>query len=259
MMKKIDIQKEYKHKFEFYTLVTRFDEYEEMVISAKKAGFDRDDVNFYYFDNKNSNDFDGYSGINHALKVSNAEYIIFCHQDIIFNYDDYDKLMQCIDELNNLDNNWAVAGNAGANEIGNVYIKIIDPNGSHSQGPFPKKVKCLDENFIIINMRKNVACSNNLNGFHLYGLDLCQNADILGLNSYVINFLLEHKSAGKVDDKFYKSFENYTKIQKDRKKTKLYTTLCATRFISNSSLLNNFLNIRFIRKLFIYLIKFQKS
>ncbi len=259
MMKKVDIQKDYRYKFEFYTLVTRFDEYEEMVISAKNSGFNGNDVNFYYFDNKNSNDFDGYSGINHALNISNAEYVIFCHQDIIFKYDNYEKLIYCINELNNLDKNWAIAGNAGANEIGDVYIKIIDPNGSHSQGPLPQKVKCVDENFIIINMKKNVACSSNLKGFHLYGLDLCQNADTLGLNSYVIDFLLEHKSAGKVDDKFYESFENYIKVQKDRKATKLYTTLCATRFISNSSLLNILLNIRFIRKIFIYLFKIQKN
>jgi len=258
-MKEIIMEKKYNKKVEFYTLVTRFDEYQEMVNSAKNAGFDRDDIDFYYFDNKKSNEFDGYSGINHALNISNAEYLVFCHQDILFKYDGYEKLIKCINELNTLDNNWAIAGNAGANEFGKVYIKIIDPNGSHNQGPFPQKVHCLDENFIIINMKKNVACSSNLGGFHLYGLDLCQNADALGLNSYVIDFLLEHKSAGNVDYRFYESLNNYIKIQKRRKSTRLYTTLCATKVISSNSILNVFLNLRVIRKLYIYVLQLKKS
>ncbi|WP_087621044.1 hypothetical protein [Acinetobacter populi] len=258
-MKEVSYERKYSKKIAFYTLVTRMEEYREMVESAKNSGFDREDIEFNYFDNKKNNTFDGFSGFNFAIKNTDAEYLIFCHQDIIFKYDDFKKLEVCLNELEDLDPLWVLAGNAGANEFGDVFIKIIDPNGFHDQGPLPQKVKCLDENFIIINMKRNISCSYNLSGFHLYGLDICQNADYLGLNSYVINFLIEHKSAGKVDITFHNGFKKYMELQRERKSMRLYTTLCATKFVTSSSFLNIFLNIRLVRKIFIYLIKLNKA
>lgn len=104
---KIEADFFFEKKFTFCTLVTRFDEYIEMVESAKKAGFD-DDIEYIYFDNEESNQFDGYSGINRALKVAQGEYLIFCHQDILFNYDQRPQLEKCLHELEGKDPNWVI-------------------------------------------------------------------------------------------------------------------------------------------------------
>lgn len=252
-MYQVPINQVFENKIEFYTLVTRFEEYNEMVDSAKKLGFDREDVKFYYFDNKNSNAFDGYSGLNHALKICKSEYMIFCHQDILFHYDDYGKLFDCINELENIDGNWAVAGNAGKNEKGEYFINITDPNGEQKIGNLPASVMSLDENFMIINMKHNIGCSQLLAGFHLYATDLCQNAINLGLNCYVIDFHLYHKSSGSLDKNFYVSIENYISMVKKRKTTQIIYTACTKFFVSNNIMLNKIFNISLFNKIYRFL------
>lgn len=249
-MKPVIKNHSFQKKIIFYTLVTRFDEYSEMVESAKNAGFNRDDVDFFYFDNKNSNAFDGYSGLNHALKICRSEYMIFCHQDILFHYDDYGKLFDCINELENIDSNWVVAGNAGKNEKGEYFINITDPNGEQKIGNLPASVMSLDENFLVINMKHNVGCSQLLRGFHLYATDLCQNAINLGLNCYVIDFHLYHKSAGNLDRSFYAAIESFIKVQEKKKKSQIIYTACTNFFISSNSLLNWLLNIKVLKKIY---------
>ena len=244
------VKPKFSQKFEFFTLVTRFEEYKEMVNSAKKSGFDRNDVSFTYFDNKNKNEFDGFSGLNEALRSSNAEYIIYCHQDILFNYDDYNKLINCIEKLNTIDPLWAVAGNAGKTENGHLKIKITDPNGlEQTKGPFPSKVISLDENFLIINNRYNVSSSYSMWGFHLYGIDLCTNAINLGLKCYVIDFHLYHKSAGNIDRSFYESREKFIKVQYERLKRKFFSTTCTSFYVTNNIILNFILNSKIINSL----------
>lgn len=241
----------------FYTLVTRIDEYREMVESAKRAGFDNDNINFYYFDNSNSNRYHGYNGINYAIKSSNARYIIFCHQDILFSYDNYDKLMNCIKDLNNIDPNWAVAGNAGKNNLDEFVIRIsyLDEYNI-SEGDFPSEVISVDENFIIINNKLNLSCSSQLNGYHLYGLDICNNARYLGYKSYVIDFNLLHKSRGNIDKSFYNSKSNYINLGYNRKKNEILPTTCDRIYISNSKFKNFFCNISLFIRLYSY-IKFK--
>ena len=67
----------YTKIFSFCTLVTRLDEYMEMVESAQGAGFDGEDVEFLYFDNREINKYDGYSAINRAIKEAKGKYLIF--------------------------------------------------------------------------------------------------------------------------------------------------------------------------------------
>ncbi|WP_407545647.1 acyl esterase [Acinetobacter baumannii] len=220
LVRKLGGDLKFEKKFTFCTLVTRFDEYMEMVESARLAGFD-EKVEFLYFDNKNSNQFDGYSGINRALKEAKGEYLIFCHQDILFKYDSRDDLEQRILEIENIDPNWAVLGNAGKSEAGHTYVRISDPVFPYlKKGILPSQVMSLDENFLILNRKHNLSTTSSiLNGFHFYAIDLCQNAKNLGLKSYVIDFHLYHKSPGNVDQSYFDVQKAYIQLLYQRKQS----------------------------------------
>lgn len=206
-------------KYTFCTLVTRLDEYLEMVESAKNKGFVGDDVEFLYFDNQKSNCADGYLGINVALQTAQGEYLIFCHQDIVFFDDDREKLDTCLKELEHKNKNWAVCGNAGRDYLGDLKVRITDPAMDNlSVGNFPVSVVSLDENFLILNRKNRFANSSALlNGFHLYALDLCQNAIAMGLACYVIDFHLLHKSGGHLNQSYFDIEHQYKEIQYQRK------------------------------------------
>lgn len=227
-------------------------EYMEMVESAKKAEFDGVDVEFLYFDNKNSNQFDGYSGINRALREAQGQYLIFCHQDILFKYDQRIDLDVKLKELEQLDSNWAVVGNAGKNEKGNTSIRISDPHflDLKDGDVFPAEVMSLDENFLVLNRKHNLSTTSNLlKGFHLYAIDLCQNAKNLGLKSYVIDFHLYHKSPGNVDQSYFNAQQAYMNMQYQRKQPQYFWAMCSQFYVSDSRFKNSFLNIKRILRL----------
>jgi hypothetical protein len=100
-------------------------------------------------------------------------------------------------ELEKHDRSWAVAANAGGVAPGRLALRITDPHGKNQkQGPFPARVSSVDENFIVVKRESRVGFSRDLDGFHLYGADICLAADVMGYNAYVIDFHLEHLSPG---------------------------------------------------------------
>lgn len=243
--------RQFTKKYTFCTLVTRRNEYDEMVKSAELAGFCTDDVEFIYFDNINENLYDGFSGINEALKVACGQYLIFCHQDIVFNFDNREILDKCIEDVEKKDINWAVLGNAGRTVDGRFVIRISDPHGENiSIGIFPEEVMSLDENFLILNRKLNLSASYSLRGFHLYGLDICRNANFLGYSNYVINFHLTHKSGGKIDESFIVAQNYYMNLEHRRKNQNYYVTTCTNFYTGSNKFFNSLLKIRIFFKIY---------
>ncbi|NHB58719.1 glycosyltransferase family 2 protein [Acinetobacter sp. 194] len=238
-LKKINVESFFPKKYTFCTLVTNYQEYIEMIKSAKNSGFDSDDVEFIYFDNIVNNSYDGFNGINRAIREASGEYLIFCHQDVLFKYDGRDQLDKCLSELEIFDKRWGVAGNAGKNHTGQSKIRITDPNWENLKiGNFPEKVMGVDENFIVINRKYSFGCTTIMSGFHFYGIDLCQNAAIQGLSTYVIDFHLMHKSGGNLNESFYEARSSYIELQKNRKSSQIIWTICTKFFVSNNRFLN---------------------
>lgn len=234
-------------KFSICTLVTNFDEYSEMSASFKKAGFNEENSEFFYIDNSNGNSDDGFSGLNKFLNLSTAQYIIICHQDILLQFDNIDILNQRITEINILDPNWAILGNAGFNQFTEKFYRISDPWSSDTRiGQLPAKVKSLDENFLLIKNEANLTLSHDLKGFHMYGTDLCTIASFLGWNAYVIDFHLYHKSGGNCNESFIlakKSFiDKYSKLLS----TLYIRTTCTPMIITVSPFLNRLLNRKIV-------------
>ena len=238
-MKPISITKykNYSKRFSICSLVTDLDEYQEMIDSAKKAGFDGDDVEYLYSDNSQQNTLDGYSGFNRFNDEATGEYLIMCHQDVLFNFDTRRVLDDRIAELDSLDRNWALAGNAGKMHNGGVRARITDPHQSDTRlGPFPSKMQTLDENFLIYDRKKPIAASHQLSGFHLYGSDLSLNAEALGYSMYVIDFHLHHKSQGNPNESYFKLQKSLMVLHRERKKGIVIQAMCSRFYVSSSRL-----------------------
>jgi hypothetical protein len=126
-MKPIDINiLKLKKMFSICTLVTNMNEYQEMIDSFVASGFNEMNSEFLFINNSQKNTLDAYEGIRHFLLSSQGCYIIICHQDILLRYDNIEILLQRLKELEEIDPDWAVAGNAGGIGIGQLALKISD-------------------------------------------------------------------------------------------------------------------------------------
>jgi hypothetical protein len=194
----------YRHVFAICTLVTDIAEYDRCRATFAKNGFNPDNSEFLWIDNTQRNEFDGYSGITEFVRRSSAKYVVICHQDIALLEDGFDALVARLSELDKLDGQWAVAGNAGLRGLTEWGMRITDPWIENARiGEFPMQVDSLDENFLVINAASLLTPSSDLSGFHFYGLDLCLQARSRGCTTYVIDFHLRHNSGGTRSKSFY--------------------------------------------------------
>jgi hypothetical protein len=167
-----------------------------MRASFEMHGFSRSDCEYLIIDNSKSNIADAYAGYRDLLNRARGIYVILCHQDVVLLDDDRAALDRRLAELDQVDSTWAVAGNAGATPE-RIFARITDRSGTNqNNGPFPARVMCLDENFLIVRRDTRVSLSRDVGGFHLYGADLCLNANILGFASYVISLHLRNDGTG---------------------------------------------------------------
>ena len=240
-------------KYSICTLVTDSNLYRQMLESFVEAGFIADIAEYLYIDNSVANTVDAYTGINKFICVAKGQYIIICHQDILLDFDRIEQLEKCISQLNELDQNWALLGNAGGVNFLKLAIRITDHSFSNARiGDFPVKVQSLDENFILIRKDANLGTSKDMHGFHLYGLDLCFLAMIRGYSAYVVDFHLNHLGAGKIDENFH--FCKNSMIKKYQKSFagKYYRTACGRLYLSGNTISNRILNhwriLKWVRK-----------
>ena len=247
---KKEVELPYKYQYAICTLVSNLDEYGRMLESFIEAGFALDDCEYRYADNTKGNTFDAYKGINLFLQNADARYIIICHQDVLMHFDTRADLEQRIDELNAIDNNWAVLGNAGTNNLYLESMKITHADMvCNEKGVLPSMVRSLDENFLLIKKSSNLALSGDLSGFHLYGTDICLIAECLGYTAYAVKFNLLHLSKGKVDDSFYllsqKIQAKYSFFFRNR-----YIKTTVTRFyLSQGGILRFIMNISLVKNI----------
>ena len=232
-----------KKLFSICTLVTDKKEYKKMLNSFNKAGFTKKYCEYLYIDNTLRNKYDAYQGLTNFLNVAVGKYIILCHQDILVKYDNKDDLLSLINEVEIIDANWGVLGNAGYKNVLQMSVRITDPYGENQSSKiFPQKIRTLDENFLVVNNTANLAVSNNIRGFHLYGSDLCIIADILGYSSYVINFHAYHKSGGNADNIFLSTKKSFVDKYQKKLRARFLRTTSTYLFISNSKIKNWFFN-----------------
>lgn len=199
--RKIGTVSSFEFDYSICTLVTDHSSYDQMLSTFMSAGFS-DGCEYLFVDNTDANITDAYTAINRFVADAKGRHIIVCHQDIRLTSDDREGLDTRLHELETLDPNWAVAGNAGGCD-GELHLHITDPHGTDRRlGQLPHRVSALDENFLVIKSSANVATSRDLTGFHQYGSDLCIQAQLRGFTSYAIDFHLTHLSGGSLDNLF---------------------------------------------------------
>lgn len=244
----------YAFEFSICTLVTRREEYLEMMQSFIDKGFDTQTCEYLYIDNTGGCTFDAYQGLNHFLQQAKGRYVILCHQDILAHDQDRQHLINVIDDIEANDNNWAVLGNAGG-----VNFKWIATNITQGSGKvikekrLPLLTKTIDENFVIVKNSANLALSHDLSGFHMYGADLCLMADILGFTSYIIDFNIMHKSNGNADESFYRSKKAFMKKYDKAFRGRFMATTITRLYISGNwftAWVYNFQPIKFLVRQF---------
>lgn len=185
-------------RFTIATLVNDHAQHAEMRSSLSANGFGGDDCEFLHIDNTGPSQICAYRGLDAMLDAARGRFVILCHQDIRLLDDGRDVLASRLAELDALDPDWALAGNAGGVAPGVLAVRISDPHGeSQHVAQLPAKVMSLDENFIVVRRSARVGFSRDLTGFHFYGADICLNAATAGYSAYVIDFHLRHLSAGR--------------------------------------------------------------
>ena len=239
-------------KYSICTLLTEKDQYASALSSFRDAGFIEPECEFLYIDNTTANKYDAYAGVNQFLQKARGDYIILCHQDLVLHADNRTKLDRIIDEVSLLDNDWALLGNAGGTVPGQQAYHLTEYTGDDKhylrRGRFPARAYSLDENFIVVRKSANLSISHDLEGFHLYGTDLCMIAGMLGYSAYVVDFHLWHlggasikppvTSGGHGTSTFDRAKHNLISKYRRVYSPRFIQTTCTIFYVSSSRLKN---------------------
>ncbi len=232
-------------RFSICTLVTRPEQYGDMLESFRARGFDADDCEFIQIDNRASNRYDAYQGCNLFLTVARGDYIILCHQDIVL-IDHRRDLEHALAELDRVDPTWGACGNSGGMSPGKMAIRLTDPHAIDLRTTtFPARVYSLDENFILVKRSANLSLSRDLSGFHQYGCDICIIADVLGYTTYVVDFHLRHLSPGTREPALGAARANLVRKYLRAFRSRWVMSPCELFFLSGSSFLTRLLSNEF--------------
>lgn len=131
-----------------------------------------------------------------------GELLVFAHQDVLFPPGWEQDLESALAQLASLDPHWGVIGSVGIaldplDPAGRRFVgHWCDPGGHRRQGPFPARVQSLDEQWLCIRRASGLRFDEALPGFHCYGVDLCMQAQAMGLSCYAIDAFVWHKFRG---------------------------------------------------------------
>ncbi len=126
---------------------------------------------------------------NQALDATDAEYVVFAHQDVYLPRG-WDALLQArITQLASHDPNWAIIGCYGIGLDGAGYGPIWSTSLGAIAGRIrtePVVVQSIDEAIFIVRRSAGLRFDDKLPGFHFYGTDIVQTAKARGRSAYVV-------------------------------------------------------------------------
>jgi hypothetical protein len=223
----LNSEQEWAHQFSVCCLITRWKDYEVARAAFELQGFDASNSEFLVCDNSLTNHFDAYQAIRLFLREARGRYVVMAHQDA-YPLEHCNKLLEKLRLLEEKDPLWGVAGNTGVHYRGwpSATGSLRMPqSGEISMRTDFEEVSVLDENALIVRNGCGITLSADLDGYHLYGLDLCSVAARIGFASYVLNYLWHHGSHGTIGSDFFASKKMVeAKLRKHFSVTSLPTT-----------------------------------
>lgn len=136
---------------------------------------------------------------NAGIYGTSSEILVFAHQDVFLPQCWAEVLSRCLEELSLRDPNWGVAGIVGITSSGQGVGFAYSTGLRRFVGrPFQKaiQVRTLDEILLIIRRSSGLEFDRKLPGFHLYGVDICLEAERRGMRNYVVPCFVLHNSNG---------------------------------------------------------------
>ena len=146
---------------------------------------------------------------NEAIKDCKEDIIIFVHQDVYLPETFFGDLTVAIGKLCYA--NWGVLGVAGKlDEL--FFANVLDRKRLLKTNEIkPVEVYTLDELLLVIKKEKfkQLQFDEDIPNHHLFGTDICLQAETLGLRNYVIDAYCEHNSSLVTLPKCYQISEKY--------------------------------------------------
>lgn len=133
---------------------------------------------------------------NDGMKRSYYEMVICCHQDVLLPANWLVDLKRSLDYLAHHDPNWGVLGCYGVTQKGHHVGHLYSHGWGVLGKPFdtPIEVQTLDEVVLIVRKSAGLRFDEGLPHFHLYGTDICLQAQQIGLKCYAISAFCIHNT-----------------------------------------------------------------
>lgn len=136
---------------------------------------------------------------NQGIANTQAEVMVFLHQDVFLSAGWLAGLHSALAWLEKADPHWGVLGVYGVaadgRRLGWTYSTGLGQVLGHPF-PTPQPVRTLDEMVLVIRRNSGLRFDEGLPGFHMYGTDICLEAEQRGLRNYVIPCFALHNSNG---------------------------------------------------------------
>jgi hypothetical protein len=137
------------------------------------------------------------NAFNEALCETDADVIIFAHQDVYLPKPWLIHLTETIDEIETVDLDWSVIGVFGVTDEGSMEGHCWSTGLNMMLGsPFgkPRHASTIDELVIVLRKSSGLQFDEKLPGFHLYGADIVQTAITSGFSAYIVDAPVVHNS-----------------------------------------------------------------
>ncbi len=143
------------------------------------------------------------SAYNRGLEEANCDLVVFAHQDVYLPSEWMNAVRVAVDAIDATGTNWGTLGVFGATRQspaqlrGYCYSTGLDVIlGAPFDSPIPART--LDELVLIVRRSSGLRFDEKLPGFHLYGADICLQAESRALTNYIIPAFCIHNANGVV-------------------------------------------------------------
>jgi len=136
---------------------------------------------------------------NAAIDKATTDLLVFAHQDVFLPAGWTSQLQKSLHWFAQHDPQWAVAGIWGVQRsgarFGNVYCTGLGQRLGADFAP-PVEVRTVDELLFVVRKSSGVRFDENIPGYHMYGTDICLEAQRRGLKTYAISAFCIHNTNG---------------------------------------------------------------